>query len=340
MRRLLSCTFVTVGMLLGCGSDDDSSKASDGSGGSAGAGGGSSGGAAGAAGGGEVRPSPGCASSASAAGLDEMRSLDHDGVERTYQLHVPASYDGETPTAVVLNFHGFTPIVGPQAASAQASLSGLVAKSDDAGFIAVHPQGLLEGDGTTASWNAGTCCSTDSERDDVGFIAALIDTLGADLCIDERRVYSTGLSNGGIMSHFLACRLADRIAAIAPVAGVNGAMPCEPGRPVGVVAFHGTSDALVPYTGGVTAVDDWVARNGCSSDPEETFNNGDSRCERYTGCQGDVEVELCTVEDGGHTWPGGSDLPSVPGLPDLGKTTQDLSANDEMWSFFQRHALP
>ncbi len=274
------------------------------------------------------------------AARDEKRRLIHGGVERSYDLHVPAAYDAAVPGPLLLNFHGFTPIVGPQASGAQASLSSMIAKSDSSGFVAVHPQGLLEPNGTTASWNAGTCCATDTTRDDVGYVRAILDEVTAALCIDERRVYVTGLSNGGMMSHHLGCRLADRIAAIAPVAGLDATVPCEPGRPVGVVAFHGTTDELVPYANGVAAVDEWVKRNGCVGEAVETYSKGDSRCVTHEQCAGGVEVELCTVEDGGHTWPDGADFPAVPGIPDLGKTTRDLSANDEMWSFFDRHRLP
>jgi polyhydroxybutyrate depolymerase len=325
---------LAIGVSLGltaCGSDDDTDG--DGSGGSSG-----SSGSAGATG--DTRSSPGCTSPSLGAG-DHDGTLAHGGVDRTYKVHVPASYDPAKPTPMMLNFHGLTPIVGPQAAESQANLSKMVPKSDSAGFILVHPQGLLHANGTTASWNSGACCAEDKTIDDVGFIRALIDELGTELCVDERRVYAAGMSNGGMMSHFLGCHLADKLAAIAPVAGLNGSPTCEPGRPLGVIAFHGTTDNLVPYDSGVQAIDGWVQRNGCNSEPSESFRNGDSHCDTYSGCQDGVEVVFCTVDDGGHTWPGGTPLPAnVPGLPDLGKTTMDVIANDAIWEHFLSHTLP
>jgi polyhydroxybutyrate depolymerase len=99
---------------------------------------------------------------------------------------------------------------------------------------------------------------------------------------------------------------------------------------------------LVPYHGGAAigapsvsnTVAGWAARNGCDPTRELAFANGDVRCETFTGCSPDGEVTLCTVDGGGHTWPGG-----VP-IPALGPTTRDLSATDAMWEFFAEHPLP
>lgn len=249
--------------------------------------------------------------------------------ERTFQVHVPASYDPATPAPLVLNFHGFGSNAGQQV-----TLSGMNEKADDAGFVAVHP----EGTGAPQSWNAGVCCGSASEQDvdDLGFVRAMLDELEARLCIDTERVFSTGMSNGGFFSHRLACELSDRIAAIAPVAGVIGVESCMPGQPLPVVHYHGTDDGVVPYDGseslGFPSVEEtitgWAERNGCDAEREQIFENGDSRCERFLGCPEEGPVVLCTVEGGGHTWPGGTPVPS------LGHTTTDLSATDHAWDFF------
>src|SRR5262249_33405984 len=160
-------------------------------------------------------------------------------------------------------------------------------------------------------------------------------------CLDVDRIYATGMSNGGFMSHRLGCELANRIAAIAPVAGVLG-VACSPSRPMPVMDFHGTADTLVPYNGGsqygFASVPDtiagWAQRNGCTDTPAVTFSKGDSSCQTYQKCQAGVTVTLCTVQDGGHTWPGGTPYPS------LGKTTTDLSATDAMWEFFKQNPMP
>jgi polyhydroxybutyrate depolymerase len=207
--------------------------------------------------------------------------------------------------------------------------------SDARGFVAVYPQGT----GLAPSWNAGACCgaAASSNTDDVQFASDLIDELERRLCVDPARVFSTGMSNGGFLSHRLGCELADRIAAIGPVAGVMGIDACDPARPIPVIHFHGTSDTVVPYTGSTAlgfrsvadTIDGWAERNGCTGDLEPLSENGDSRCEQVAGCPAGAEVILCTVEAGGHTWPGGTPVPL------LGKTTADLDANETMWQLFE-----
>jgi polyhydroxybutyrate depolymerase len=173
--------------------------------------------------------------------------------------------------------------------------------------------------------------------DDVAFIDALLDELERELCIDTGRVFATGLSNGGYMAHRLACDLAERIAAVAPVAGPNGTVPCSPSRPVSVLHFHGTDDGIVPYEGfgGFFSVPDtmqeWAARDGCSGASEVYFSMGDVRCEQWSGCREGTSVELCVIDGGGHQWPGGTTIPL------LGHNTDDIVATDAMWAFFEAH---
>ncbi len=254
---------------------------------------------------------------------------------RAVLVHVPAAYDPAAPMPVVLNFHGYT-----SDATEEEALSDMNAKADVAGFIAVYPNGT----GTPQSWNAGACCgqAAQDQVDDVGFVRALLDNLESKLCVDEHRIFATGMSNGGFLSHRLACELSDRIAAFAPVAGVLGVTDCAPQRPVPIMGFHGTADPLVPYGGspqlGFPPVVDtyagWAKRDGCSSQTMQTFDNMDAHCATYLGCAQGSEVTLCTVDNGGHSWPGG--LP----VPALGYTTPNLSATDAMWTFFQKHPLP
>lgn len=254
---------------------------------------------------------------------------------RVVLVHVPASYDPTVPTPVVLNFHGYTSDAGQEEL-----LSNMNAKSDAAGFITVYPNGT----GTPQSWNAGACCGQASQDqvDDVGFVRTLIGELESKLCVDRQRVFATGMSNGGFLSHRLACELSDEIAAVAPVAGVLGIPDCAPARPVPVMGFHGTADPLVPYDGsaslGFPSVPDtyagWAMRDGCTTQTMETYRNNDAHCSTWLGCAAGSEVTLCTVDNGGHTWPGGMPVPS------LGYTTPNLSATDAMWTFFQHHPLP
>jgi len=266
---------------------------------------------------------------------DAKWSIAVDGQTRDFYVHVPPDYDPTQAMPVVFDFHGYT-----SNASQQMVLSGMNDKADEEGFIAVHAEGV----GIEPSWNAGACCGTAAEQgiDDVAFVTAMLDDLSARLCVDGRRVYSTGFSNGGFLSHRLGCELSDRIAAIAPVAGVMGIDECSPARRVPVLEFHGTLDGVVPYGGSVvngfpsvdSTIAEWVEIDGCDGAPSESFAQGDSHCESYGGCGEGAAVVVCTVEGGGHTWPGGFPVPA------LGWTSPDLSATDMMWEFFASHPLP
>ncbi len=278
-------------------------------------------------------------SSASCTGLamqpeDSTWELSSGGRDRFARVHVPRSYDPNTPTPLVLSFHGFT---SDQAQ--QALISGMRSKSDDEGFVVVHPLGV----GLVNSWNGGDCCGEAESAgvDDVQFARDLVAEVSRRVCVDPARVYATGFSNGGFLSHRLACEASDLIAAIAPVAGVfSGDYPCTPNRPIPVLDFHGTADVVVPYNGSLLlgfdsvsdTVEHWSNHNNCSASSTVSYDNGDTTCETRDGCDPNGDVTLCTVSLGGHTWPGGFPLPT-------GKTTYDISATDAMWDFFVAHPL-
>lgn len=263
----------------------------------------------------DARPVQMACSGLMAGAGDSVETIPAGGMDRSYRLHVPASYDPTERTPLVLNFHGYT-----SNAYQQEIYSGMSAKADAEGFIAVHP------DGISSSWNAGNCCGVAQQTgvDDVGFVDALIDELEATYCIDASRIYATGMSNGGFMSHRLGCDLSDRIAAIAPVAGHDVTLSCAPTRPVPVMHFHGTADGTVPFSGTGPTIASWVERNGCSNATSVTFNNGNTTCETHADCDAGAEVTLCTVTGLGHEWPGAFNNAS------------DIVATDAMWPFFER----
>ena len=265
--------------------------------------------------------------------------LSHDGDTRSYELYVPPGYDGTTPLPVVLNFHGLTSS-GPLQQEGT-KMDELAARED---FIVAYPNGLDN------SWNAGVCCGRSAETnvDDVGFTRAVIDDLGARGCIDTARVYATGMSNGGFLSHRLACEAADVIAAAAPVAAVLGIdeSACNPSRPIPILQLNGTADPLVSYEGGGLAdspsaqdsIDGWIARDGCSGEPQITYENGAATCETASDCDGEVSVTLCSIEGAGHCWPG---QPCPERLGSLvGEPTFDIDANEVMWELFSTAKLP
>lgn len=259
--------------------------------------------------------------------------LDFGGKSRSANLHIPLAYDPSKKTPVVLGIHGYT-----DTAEGQATLSKMAETADANGFVVVFPQGVSN------SWNAGACCgSAQSEGlDDVGFLGAVLDELEAKLCVDPKRIYAAGMSNGAFLAHRLGCELSTRIAAVGSVAGLMTLPKCEPKRAVSVMQFHGTSDYVVPYGGSValgfpsvaSVMNGWADRNACTGDAVETFAKGDATCVTRGSCKEGAEVTLCTIDFGGHTWPGGTPAPA------FGKTSTSISASDALWTFFQKHPLP
>jgi polyhydroxybutyrate depolymerase len=281
---------------------------------------------------------------------DQVRSLEWGGGRRTYLVHVPPQYDPARPTPVVLIFHG-----GRTNAKTMVRFSGFSETADQAGFLAVYPGGTGYNP-NLLTWNAGDCCGYAMRQnvDDVGFVRALLDDLAGVARLDERRIFATGMSNGGVLAYRLALELSDRIAAIASVSGPMGTDTCRPGRPVPVLHFHGTADEFAPYNGGrgtksfsqavFRSVDwtikQWVEANGCPAHGSVIrFAPGIDDSTRVTrtkwgpGKSGS-EVVLYTIEGGGHTWPG-----RIPSLKLLGPSTTVISANDVMWAFFTRHPM-
>ena len=286
----------------------------------------------------DADPSPGCTSLRP--DLGGSWSVDVGGEQRWFTVHIPPSYRRLQlrPTPLVLSFHGYRnfPLF-------QQVFSGLNGKADQAGFIVVYPKGT----GSPLSFNGQGCCGDahDQGTDDVAFTDAMLDKLEQHLCIDRRRVYVSGFSNGGFMAQRLACERSERFAAAASVAGLLDPTGCTPARAIPMLEFHGTADETVPYAGQAgryvsaeQAFAFWAAADGCSGESEISDAHGDASCQRYTRCAGGSEVGLCTIREGGHTWPGGLDNFLVERA--AGKVSQDLSANDAMWSFFARHPLP
>jgi polyhydroxybutyrate depolymerase len=281
---------------------------------------------------------------------DHTRSLDVDKRTRTYLVHVPKSYDGTKAYPVVLALHG-----GGSNAEQMVHFCGLNDKADKASFIVVYPNGTgrLE---KALTWNGGNCCgyAMFNKVDDVAFVRALLDHLAIVVKVDPKRIYATGMSNGAIMAYRLASELSDRIAAIAPVAGPMGIETCKPKRPVPVIHFHGTADEFAPFQGGkgekslsgtdFYSVDHsiraWVKADGCPEQPvtvklPDHAKDGTTVTRKTYGPGKDgAEVVQGVIEGGGHTWPG-----QRPRLKLLGKPTKNVSANDLMWEFFQKHPM-
>jgi polyhydroxybutyrate depolymerase len=250
------------------------------------------------------------------------------GVARRAIVLTPSGYDGHSrvPVVVAFPFFGGSP-------KRFVRLTDLATASEARGALLVVPEGI------GGSWNAGGCCGEAYKRgvDDVAFTAALLDEVSSRYCVQDHRVVVTGMSNGALMAHRVGCELADRIHAIAPVAGPLHLAHCSPSRPISVLQLHGTADTQMPYGGGMgsppvpvagdlqfssidRSMQRWQRALGCDSAPRWGYRRGAASCQRWNGCSGGARLELCTLEGGGHTWPGGS-FPAA-----LGPTSHDLSA--------------
>jgi polyhydroxybutyrate depolymerase len=275
--------------------------------------------------------SAGCGQAAQGAGKSTLHEISSGDRKREFLLHLPADYDGSSALPVVLAFHGHGNTAG--------NTEG-ISKLSTLPAIVVYPDGVANAsDNNRRSWQGAPYAA--SGVDDVAFTAGLLDHLQSTLCVDTARVYATGFSNGGGFTALLACRMADRIAAVAPVAGAfypATGENCQPVRPVPVIEFHGTSDTRIPYDGGVRdlpAIPDWVAgwaeRNGCKARAADERIGHDVTVSAWTGC---AEVRHVAIAGGGHTWPGADSDNGV------GATTQTIEAHEMIWNFLRGHQLP
>lgn len=255
-----------------------------------------------------------------------LQMMTSRGQQRKYLLHVPAKYDPSQPTELVFAFHGLS-----DKAAAFMKYIDVEREADSRNLIVIVPQGL----GAIPGWNAGNCCGEPQlfRIDDVGFVRDLIDAARRDLCIDDKRIFAMGFSNGAMFSHRLACELAGTISAVGPVSGSLMVSPCTPTRPVALLHMHGTADPIVGYHGGgsgsfpdiPTMISDWAKRDGCTGAPLRTYENGTVTCQTYGTCADHTAVSLCTIEQGKHTWPGSPD------------GTKDINGTQTILDFFARH---
>jgi polyhydroxybutyrate depolymerase len=286
-----------------------------------------------------VDPGPadtaGCEATTSSlpAGSTSEIAIDHDGATRRYRLYVPRGYRPGTPTPLVVNWHGLS----SNARSQELYAGNAIA--DERVHLVAYPDGL--GDPGGQSFNGGNCCSRFGNpphmADDVGFGRAIVGDVARQLCVDRRRVYSTGMSNGGYMTDHNACEAADLYAAVAPVSALG--LPrtdCDPSRPIAILSFNGTEDPLVSYDISQQSMRRWAERNGCTGEPaRESF--GASFCDTWSACANGVTVEACTITGMEHCWPGNPLV--LPGFCATGGL-DDIDANQRMYDFFARYALP
>ncbi|MDB4291976.1 alpha/beta hydrolase-fold protein [Maribacter sp.] len=283
------------------------------------------------------------------------KSIQHEGVERTYRVYLPKNFDKNNPTPMVIALHGG----GGSGKRFEKDVSAgtLTTAAESRGVLLVTPEGIDK------RWNDGrpVIFNGDTMYDDVGFISAIIDNMTQNYGVDSKSVYVTGISNGGFMSVRLGLELSNKITAIAPVtAQITEAIASTvPEFPISVMIINGVDDPFVPYTGGPITIFNSNSNRGNTLSTEESIqrfntynqctnpvenepiiddvpNDGTSiEISKYTGCNQGTEVVLIKVVGGGHTWPNGAQY--LP-MGIVGRVSREINASEMILDFFLRHS--
>jgi polyhydroxybutyrate depolymerase len=304
------------------------------------------------------------------AGNSYLFTLRFDGVTRDYRIHVPPAAIYGQPLPLVLNLHGAT-----QNGQLEEITSGMDANADQHGYLVAYPDGtriskVLTPDPVAKQaqygWNAGMCCGlpVTTHQDSVGFLKAVIANVAARTPVDLRRVYMTGISNGGMMAYAMAAEASDTVAAIASVSGQVEIPHIHPGRAVPTMEFHSVNDPIALFQGTpnknpalrlsvMEGITQWVSANGCSSTPHvaptvvgapgSVSAGQTATLLTYGHCRHGSTVALWRFTGSGHVWPG-STLNTGPKsswiLAGVGRGIILVNANELMWQFFSHYELP
>lgn len=256
--------------------------------------------------------------------------MKYDGQIRRYAVFVPSLTSFVDKTPLVLDIHGYS-----STAFQQESMSGMKQMAKENDFVVVWPNGSFNQAGLRYH-DADFCCNfTGKKRDDIGFMRAIVENVKRLLTIDEKRVFATGLSNGGAMTYHLYCNASDLFTAFAPIVfNLGERINCQPQFTRPIYSFNSIQDTLIPHEGGImipqgeilstkATLKKVAAINGCSEEFEITRLKGDSHCVKYLGCE--KPVRHCTLDNpkqpmGGHI---------------LYFNDDDLKLAPLIWSFFQ-----
>ena len=265
----------------------------------------------------------------------EQCEMTRGGFFREFIQYIPQSINENGENApIVFVLHGYTSYD-----DWIFDYSNFQTQADEHGFILIYPQGTIYQPTGETHWNAGW--TSQSTTDDIDYIDSIIYYLDGNYLVNLNRIYSTGMSNGGIMSYVLACQLSYRIAGIASVTGsmTNQTFDeCDAKHPMPVMQIHGAKDNTVPYEGNdnMKPIDDvmefWVNYNACNVTPSDTIiedNDEDGlggTLSVYNGCMNDVSVELYYLDGLGHQWP------SLKGT-----RVFDIDSASVIWEFFSKY---
>ena len=275
-------------------------------------------------------------------------NITFDGVARNFIVYLPSGYNNSGKMPLIFAIHG-----GSGTPEGMINIANFKTIADRDKVVLVYPEGVQK------NWNDGRPTAPNQLGiNDVGFFNQMCDYMINNYSVDAKKIYATGISNGGFMSTRLGCELSNRIAAIAvnaaTIEATTIAPNCKPNRPVPALYIHGTTDPLVPFLGGqitaggtaggtilshFQAIDKWVTINGCNPTPTVTdlpdiANDGTTIKQRvYSGGANGSEVVSYVVLNGGHTWPQGYQYLNEA---IIGKTSQDMNACEVIWTFFKR----
>lgn len=273
-----------------------------------------------------------------------------DHTERSFIVYLPNSYSTTQKAPVIFLFHG-----GGANAASMLNISfknDFTDISERENVLLVAPQGIDK------SWNDGRQTKANKKNiDDVKFITKILEYIELNYAVDSTRIYATGISNGGFMVSRLGCEIGNRFAAIAAVAATMGSdipyASCSPTFTLPVMYIHGTEDPLIPFNGGSKSIgaegayvshqkvlEKWVSINHCTTTPvtiplPDIAMDGTSIVkEVYAAGNSGAEVIGYTVNNGGHTWPGGKQyLPKII----IGRLSRNMDACEVIWDFFKLH---
>jgi len=276
-------------------------------------------------------------------GFVEERVIEHEGLERSFLIYVPTNIKENAPLVVAI--HGYT-----SSAKTLMGYSGINQIADKEGFLVAYPQGTKDSRDNNF-FNVGYEFHSDSKVNDVNFIREIVHNLTKDYKLNSKRVFATGMSNGGDMSYLLACTSSDLFTAVAPVAGVmmkDTLENCNPVKKIPIFEIHGTKDSISKFEGDMNNEDKWGAYYDLPSTIEfwvnkhalneketiqlENKNTEDGTTitfERYWSDESQREVWFYIVNDGNHTWPGMTGLFSRT-------ANQDINSAEEIWKFFSK----
>ncbi len=289
--------------------------------------------------------SPGCGTDAMTAkvGQTELRIPSPSGERRSY-LTVPPAHTGSKPLPLVVDLHGYS-----EGAQVHLEFTKMAELGNKEGFATLTPQGS----GKVPFWNSFGSATPD----DVAFLTSLVAQVGESHCIDRRRTFVAGMSNGAFMASLMACVGTQTFAAAAMVAGLQFPKDCEEGSSIPIIAFHGTDDTFVQYEGGFgdgvkslgvdpavastanenlsipDAAAAWAKRNGCAQETTSKKVAADVEQLRWRDCV--AATELNVIEGGGHSWPGSEFSGNITSV--VGTTTKSIDATKEIWKFFKNH---